>query len=321
MFVGEMGCWLVVGAMALHARWQARRRRNTGYEAVASSANHDMAAPLTAGYDDEDDELGPGAVEPAVVAPSLADEVLEDVASIHHQHRGVNVLRGARVVLLALPAICDICATTLMNVGLLLIAASIWQMTRGALVLFVGLFSVVFLRRRLYAYQWLSLVGVVLGVGLVGLAGAIWPDRQTPHSSAVAVPAAAGHHAALADAAMALMARAAGAAGVAATDSNGMLQAIVGVLLVAFAQIFTATQFVLEEWILEKSSLEPIKVTGWEGVFGFLVTIVGMCILHLAVGRTPQGRYGYFDMTEGLRQMTQNRQVLISSFAIMVSIG
>lgn len=41
----------------------------------------------------------------------------------------------------------------LMNVGLLYTPVSIYQMTRGALVLFVGMLSVVFLRRRLWLYQ------------------------------------------------------------------------------------------------------------------------------------------------------------------------
>ena len=40
-----------------------------------------------------------------------------------------------------------------MNVGLLYAPVSIYQMTRGALVLFVGVLSVIFLRRRLWLYQ------------------------------------------------------------------------------------------------------------------------------------------------------------------------
>jgi drug/metabolite transporter (DMT)-like permease len=43
--------------------------------------------------------------------------------------------------------------TQLMNIGLLYTPVSIYQMTRGALVLFVGVLSVVFLRRRLWLYQ------------------------------------------------------------------------------------------------------------------------------------------------------------------------
>lgn len=44
-------------------------------------------------------------------------------------------------------------ASQLMNVGLLYTPVSIYQMTRGSLVLFVGTFSVIFLRRRLWLYQ------------------------------------------------------------------------------------------------------------------------------------------------------------------------
>ena len=44
-----------------------------------------------------------------------------------------------------------------MNVGLLYTPVSIYQMTRGALVLFVGTFSVIFLRRRLWLYQFRQL--------------------------------------------------------------------------------------------------------------------------------------------------------------------
>ena len=82
-------------------------------------------------------------------------------------------LTGWKVLLLWIPAACDLMGTTvsfsrlishscmrcltyrtqLMNVGLLYTPVSIYQMTRGALVLFVGVFSVIFLRRRLWLYQ------------------------------------------------------------------------------------------------------------------------------------------------------------------------
>ncbi|KAK0760780.1 hypothetical protein N5P37_005716 [Trichoderma harzianum] len=258
MFVGEMGCWLVVGVAAAYRRLASKRSpAERGYQAINSNRT------------DGDD-----------------DETLEDDQP--------SVLRGYRILLLALPAICDICGTTLMNIGLLLVAASIYQMTRGALVLFVGLFSVVFLRRTLRLFQWISLVGVVLGVAVVGLAGAIWPDVKAHVVSSI-------------------------------TDSpeglSDVAKAVIGVLLIAGAQIFTATQFVLEEWMLENSPIDPIKVVGWEGLFGFVTTVAVMIVLHLAIGRTEAGRYGYFDAAEGLRQMWDEKALLVSSVIIMISIG
>lgn len=283
MFIGEMGCWLFVGGNFLYKRYIARRTtvEEGGYQAVN-------------GGDDRDDHDGESIrsttpINPAVKAMSLNAEDREP-------------LKGWKILLLSLPAICDICGTTLMNVGLLFVVPSIYQMTRGALVLFVGLFSVIFLRRRLHLFQWFALVTVVLGVGIVGLAGAIYKDHKAAPESLLLVREA-----------ITIIAREA--------RTPEALKAIIGVFLIAGAQIFTASQFVLEEYILEKYALEPIKVVGWEGLFGFSVTLVGMIILHLAIGRTEAGRYGYFDLVEGWREITHYRAIGISSIAIMISIG
>ncbi|OAA54417.1 integral membrane protein [Cordyceps fumosorosea ARSEF 2679] len=267
MFVGEMGCWLVIGLMALYSRFfgNAAAVADTEYQAINTDEAADIGPDADAGADDDDRRKG-------------------------------SLLKGFGIVLLALPAVCDILGTTLMNAGLLLVAASIYQMTRGALVLFVGLFSVIFLRRHLFLFQWLALAGVVTGVAVVGLAGAIWPDEKVRNTGEA----------------------------VTGDDADGLsdaARAIVGVLLIAGAQVFTATQFVLEEWILENSPIEPIRVVGWEGIFGFLVTVGGMVFMHLIVGRTEAGRYGAFDMVEGWREMTQYKPIWLTSLLIMISIG
>ncbi|KAK4039701.1 hypothetical protein C8A01DRAFT_16343 [Parachaetomium inaequale] len=284
MFVGEMGCWLVVGLMSLYRRYTSPSQSTATYQPIPATdtENDNDTNPRTAS--DNASIHSTTALNPS---PST------DCSTPHKQHDCPSVLRGWRVTLLALPAVCDILATTLMNAGLLLVAASIYQMTRGALVLFVGLFSVVFLRRHLHAFQWLSLVGVMVGVGIVGLAGAIQPDKK-PGGVA---PEAGGD------------------------VSADAVMVIVGVLMIAGAQIFTATQFVLEEWILERSAIEPIRVVGWEGVFGFTVTLLGMVVLHAVIGRTEAGRYGPFDMVEGWRQFWEHEAVFVSSVLIMISIG
>jgi hypothetical protein len=96
---------------------------------------------------------------------------------------------------------------------------------------------------------------------------------------------------------------------------------VLGIFLIAFAQVFTATQFVLEEWILESYALQPLKVVCWEGIFGFFVTIVGQIILHFTVGTSEKGKHGYFDAHEGYRQVFVNRAIAVSSVLIMISIG
>jgi drug/metabolite transporter (DMT)-like permease len=289
MFIGESGSWIFIWAFELYRRFVERRQlsRSRGYEAVNTTDDHTGEIPDT----DADSIRSSDPPNPAVKVLTKNDE-------------DRLPLKGVKVSLLALPAICDICGTTLMNVGLLFVVASIYQMTRGALVLFVGLFSLVFLKRRLYLYQWLALVLVVLGVGIVGLAGALCKE-DSKSSSAGAL----------------LLVKEVVARTKDIATSPDALHTIVGIFLIAGAQIFTATQFVLEEFILGKYALEPLKVVGWEGLFGFLVTALGMMVLHLAIGSTDAGRYGYFDAVEGWRQLSTNRAIGVSSILIMISIG
>ncbi len=282
MFIGEMGSWLFVGAFSLYRR----------YASKSSSADGNSYTAVSTQDNDVDDDAASvhstTPLNPALSTMSIKEDRIP--------------LKGWKVTLLSLPAICDICGTTLMNVGLLFVVPSIYQMTRGALVLFVGLFSVIFLRRKLHLFQWFALFTVVAGVAIVGLAGAIYKDHK-------AAPAAA------------LIIREVIAAVYATARTPEALRAIIGVFLIAGAQIFTASQFVLEEYILEKYALEPLKVVGWEGLFGFSVTLIGMLILHLAVGRTAKGKYGYFDIVEAWREITQYKEIGVSSILIMISIG
>ncbi|KAF2020598.1 MFS general substrate transporter [Aaosphaeria arxii CBS 175.79] len=263
MFIGEMGCWLVIGLFSVYQRYVASR---AGYESIPEGEE--------------------GAHTPALSDESETREVANPLRPAHSDPEGRIPLTGTSILLLALPACCDIAGTTLMNVGLLFTAASIYQMTRGALVLFVGLFSVWFLKRHLGLYKWFALFVVVFGVAIVGLAGAITKDDKATPSAIYAV-----------------------------ARSDQALKTIIGVLLIAAAQIFTATQFVLEEKIMEKYDMEPIKVVGWEGTFGFLITLLIMIILHFSIGT------GYFNAREGLYQMTHYRAIAVSSVLIMISIG
>ncbi len=295
MFVGEMGCWLVVFGFYLYKRYVTKDAPllQGGYLPVD---DHDSGIES-----DEEDRMGE-----SFSAVQAANPVAKSLIAYTD---GRRELFGWRIILLALPACCDLTATTLMNVGLLFVAASIYQMTRGALVLFVGVFSVVFLKRKLYLYQWLALFIVVLGVAIVGLAGAIAPNPQDQPDPRSSVQTGL------------FMLRTVAKEVSTKAKTQEALYTVIGVLMIAAAQIFTATQFVLEEWILEQYALEPLKVVGWEGVFGFIVTVIGMIILHIAIGSTERGRSGYFDAKEGWREITHYRAIAVSSVLIMISIG
>ena len=132
----------------------------------------------------------------------------------------------------------QICGTTLMNVGLLFVPVSVYQMLRGALVLWVGLFSVLFLGRKLPLAQWASLAIVMSGVAVVGLSNSFSTPAQTGEDGAPGPDVDVG-------------------------------KAVLGAALVLFAQIFTASQFVIEEKIMTRYSLEPLVSRGDRTAFSF----------------------------------------------------
>ncbi|KAK6432663.1 hypothetical protein LTR95_011162 [Oleoguttula sp. CCFEE 5521] len=303
MFVGESGCWLVILMTNLISKFRKGGGKN----------DDDIEYAPVAGRDSTEEEIEEAAAalsnsQTLVDPTNILAKPLIDNEVAHLQRRP---LTGWRITLLALPAICDILGTTLMNAGLLFVAASIYQMTRGALVLFVGLFSVIFLRRHLGVWKWLSLFVVVAGVALVGLAGALDKGSTVP-----VLPGDSGPHGPKHDHLMHYARLAASA-----VEQHTSAETLIGILMIAGAQIFTASQFVLEESIMEKFSMETVNVVAWEGTFGFLVTLIGMGVLHLAIGRSEKGRGGYFDAVEGFHQVFTNRAIAVTSVLIMFSIG
>ncbi|KAI6246423.1 hypothetical protein HI914_05434 [Erysiphe necator] len=282
MFIGEMGSWLFIGSYYIYKRFYS-------YHYAGNHNEYQRLYP----HDQTETIIEDG--------QNTGSSLIQSASSSVFRFEEKAILNGWKVIFFGLPAMCDICGTTLMNVGLLFVAPSIYQMTRGALVFFVGLFSVIFLRRTLYLFQWFALFAVVLGVGIVGLAGASHDDQKaTPSNFLVSklLVAISGKEL-----------------------TPEAIRTTIGILLIAGAQIFTASQFVLEEYILGKFALEPLKAVGWEGLFGAIVTTLGMILMHLLVGRTPSGRYGYFDIVEGWHEVTQNKGIGISSILIMISIG
>jgi hypothetical protein len=147
MFIGESGCWLVVFASFLFKRFT---KSGSGEEVEYTAVGHRDSSDEedTAGSDMDDDVAhGDLSASQTLIDPTnIPTKPFADAEDLTNERQP---LTGWKITLLALPAICDILGTTLMNAGLLFVAASIYQMTRGALVLFVGLFSVIFLHRHL----------------------------------------------------------------------------------------------------------------------------------------------------------------------------
>ena len=279
MFIGEFLC-----VLPLLYGWLQTPKGRPSYlsRLLARGGNGDEYAAVPEDDVDED-----------------ADEDLSDEGE-----DGVVRMRGWAVFWMWFPAFFDICGTTLMNVGLILTPVSIYQMSRGALVLWVGVLSVVFLRRRLWLYQWASLVIVTLGVALVGLAGTLVKKAT---NGEVPVPPTTPAE---------LVARLAEVATSTRADDEPAKVAL-GVVLILFAQIFTASQYVIEEKIMAHYAIEPLAAVTLEGIFGGITTLLAMPVLHVLF----RHKSPYFDVPRGWHQIINHPAVMWASFMIALSIG
>ncbi|KAJ2773789.1 hypothetical protein IWQ57_001128, partial [Coemansia nantahalensis] len=248
MFYGEMLCLAFLYAVGFWRRRGGAANRSPaedGYQPIADSDSEDDADPVIAA---------------AAATADQGDAPAELVA--------LKPISGWATLLMWIPAACDLLGTTLMNVGLFFTSASVYQMLRGAVVIFSGLFSVLFLGHRLERFQVVSLMMVVVGVTIVGLSNIIAPPagiHQQPGTEAA---------------------------------DHAAFKAVLGVALVLGAQIFTATQFVVEEKILRRYHLTPLRAVGLEGSFGAVTVMAAIPVLHIAIGRAHPG--GYFDAPSGL---------------------
>ena len=82
----------------------------------------------------------------------------------------------------AFPAAFDLVGTSCMNIGLLWVPASIWQMLRGSTVVFSAIMCVVFLKRKLHPHQIFHCIVVcaLVMVGVVAIENSAVKDSSNP---------------------------------------------------------------------------------------------------------------------------------------------
>jgi len=152
----------------------------------------------------------------------------------------------------------DWTATTLVNMAYIFIAASVVQMTRGAIVIFTCLFSVAFLGRRQHGFHIAGVALVAIGITLVSLSTFINPAADATTTG----------------------------------PSTTMASKLFGISLCIFAQVFQASMLVYEEKIMSQYTIPPLRVVGMEGLFGISVGLILLLGLNMCdVESTPAAIY------------------------------
>ena len=131
-----------------------------------------------------------------------------------------------------------------------LLDAAVWQMMRGAIVIFSAIFTVTFLKRKLLPYKWVSVAITTAGLVCVGTAAMLDEKKK---------------------------------------DSQGGGSAGLGITLVLCAQVMSAFQMCFEEKLLTGQNVSAKKTVGYEGFWGIVLMGVILALLNVAPGNDYGG--------------------------------
>jgi drug/metabolite transporter (DMT)-like permease len=130
---------------------------------------------------------------------------------------------------------CDLLSTAMINLGLLYLSASVWQMLRGAMIVFSAILQFFALKRKRESYMWWGVCIVIFALAIVGLA--------TVFSNGIA----------------------------AEEISNGTI--VLAVALTIGGQFLRAVQVVSEDYFLHDIALSPYFIVGIEGAWGIIGSV------------------------------------------------
>ena len=173
----------------------------------------------------------------------------------------------------AAPAMCDLCATCLMNIGLFYLASSVWQMLRGSMVIFSAILSILFLKKRYVGYHWTGILLVTVGLVTVSFSSFMKDEDESKQ----ATPAQIG----------------------------------MSIALVVGAQIIQASQIVIEEYLLKNVKAAASLIVGLEGMWGGLVGIGVLAIVQNTPTSIPLVEQMFHEDTIDTFYMLGNSTVLL----------
>lgn len=136
---------------------------------------------------------------------------------------------------IAVPACCDLIATWLQSVALVFTNASIWQMLRGSIIVFVALIRFLYLKKKTQLYEMAGIASIFLGLLIVGSSSLVSP-------------------------------------GAGKGPETDVVTKLIGVFLMLLAQCTQAMQSVVEEKILCNISADPTFMVAVEGAWGLVLT-------------------------------------------------
>jgi len=141
-----------------------------------------------------------------------------------------------------IPATFDLFGSSINSISLTYLPPSVYQMFRGAMIIFTVIGSILILGNKYYRHHLLGIIIVICGLLIVGL-NAIFFKKKDDKRDKKDKP-------------------------------------IIGIILVLTSQVFSCMLYISEEKLIKKYNAHPLKVTGTEGCWGIILYIILLFIFY-----------------------------------------
>ena len=184
--------------------------------------------------------------------------------------------------ILAIPALFDFTASSLMFVALTMTPASVYQMMRGFVTVITALLSIFLLKKKQHSHHWLGLGCVVLALVEVGYVSIALGEPEDGLVGSVPL----------------------------------------GIALLLIAQCFVGGLFIVEEYFLGDYYLDPLKVVGSEGMWGVLYWCISLPLMQLVKCEMSLCNFDYLENSAyAFQQMADEPVLIVYTVGIMISIA
>jgi hypothetical protein len=199
---------------------------------------------------------------------------------------GREFKRNVRVskLLIGFPSFFDAIGSSLQNLALLLMPASVYQLLCGGSIATSCIISKFMLGRQIYRHHWLGNIFALIGFTLVGFSSLINQDAK---------------------------------------DRYSQTGEILGIFMVAASLVIQGIQYNTEELIMIKNAVEPQRMVGMEGFFGLTWTFVWMIVLSFikCTDNTMCDIGGYLeDPAVGVKEILSQTGLIVWSLIMIISV-
>lgn len=196
-------------------------------------------------------------------------------------------------LVLIIPSACDLASTGLSMFGLLWVDVSVYQMLRGAAIIFVAIIKQFIMGDKLKGYMWVGISWNVAAIALVGLT-AMFSSHEDQLKQG-------------------------------STEDNGGSKAMLGVFLILLGSVCQAAQYTFEEYLLVASvesertvpPIPPLLLIGMEGLWG---SILCLFVLYPVLYAIPGNDFGSLENPfNAVHMITHSTSIQVTFFVFFFS--